>query len=110
MIDARSGSAQDLNTNSGRMFYQTIDFDNAPSGTASFKAKPVITASISLPGSTVTSDRNVGLICTVIAVTQTSFTVRVIKARELTAETGTTVLDPKPVQTFQINWIAIGPK
>ena len=110
VIDAREGSAQDLNTNNGRMFYQTIDFDNAPSGTASFKAKPVITASISLPGSTVTSDRNVGLICTVIAVTQTSFTVRVVKAIELTAETGTSISVPKPVQTFQINWIAIGPK
>lgn len=110
VIDTRAGSAQDLNTNNYRMFYQTIDFDNAPTGTASFKAKPVITASISLPGSTVTSDRNVGLICTVIAVTQTSFTVRVINARELTAETGTTIADPKPIQTFQINWIAIGPK
>jgi len=110
VIDTRAGSAQDLNVNNYRMFYQTIDFDNAPSGTASFKAKPVITTSISLPGSTVTSDRNVGLICTVIAVTQTSFTVRVIKARELTAETGTTIADPKPIQTFQINWIAIGPK
>jgi hypothetical protein len=110
IIDARAGTSQDLNTNNGAMFYQTIDFDNGVTATSSFSAKPVITVSASLPGSTVTSDRNTGLICTVIAVTNTGFTVRVIKARELTAETGTSILNPRPVQTFQINWIAIGPK
>jgi hypothetical protein len=110
IIDTRDNSTQDLNTNGGRMFYQTIDFDNETTATASFSAKPVITVTPALVGSTVTSDRNVGLVCTVIATTDKGFTVRVIKARELTQELPSTVADPKPVHYFQINWIAIGPK
>jgi hypothetical protein len=46
----------------------------------------------------------------VIGITQTGFTVRVIKAKELTEDLPSTVADPKPVQFFDINWIAIGPK
>jgi hypothetical protein len=110
VIDTRTGDAKDSSTNNDRMFYQTITFDNETVGTASFSAKPIVTVSASLPGSVVTTDRNVGLVCTVIAITDTDFTVRVINTRELTAELGSTVDDPKPVFYFHINWIAIGPK
>ena len=94
------------------MFYQTIDFDNSNTGTASFAAKPVVTVTPALLSTTVTppTNRNSGLICTVIGISETGFTVRVIKAKELTEDLPSTVLDPKPVQFFDINWIAIGPK
>jgi len=108
--DVAAYGTKDLSTNNGSMFYQTVDFDNSPSGTASFKAKPIVTVTPALVGSTVTSDRNVGLVCTVIATTDKGFTVRVINARELTAESPSTIASPKPVNYFNINWIAIGPK
>jgi hypothetical protein len=110
IIDTRLGDNKDRSTNNDRMFYQTIDFDNGKTGTASFAAKPVITVSASLPGSVVTTDRNTGLVCTVIAITEKDFTVRVINTRELTAEDGSPIDDPKPTFYFNINWIAIGPK
>jgi hypothetical protein len=113
-IDTRSGDNKDSSTNSDRMFYQTIDFDNEITGTASFTAKPVVTVTPALLASVVAgtppTNRNSGLVCTVIGITQTSFTVRVIKAKELTEDLPSTVADPKPVQFFDINWIAIGPK
>lgn len=110
VIDTRAGNNKDSSTNNDRMFYREIDFDNGNTGTASFSAKPVITVSASLPGSDNTTDRNVGLTCTVIAVTDKKFSVRIVNTRELTAELGSTVADPKPVYYFHINWIAIGPK
>lgn len=109
-IDTRAGDNQDSSNNNNRMFYREIDFDNETTGTASFSAKPVISASVQLPGSDNTVDRNVGLVCTVIALTKEKFSVRIINTRELTAEVGSSVLDPKPVFYFHVNWIAIGPK
>lgn len=109
-IDTRAGDNQDSSRNNNRMFYREIDFDNANTATASFSAKPVITVSAQLPGSDNTVDRNVGLVCTVIALTEKKFSVRIINTRELTAEAGSPLNDPKPVFYFHVNWIAIGPK
>jgi hypothetical protein len=58
--------------------------------------------------------RNAGLVCTVTETNPESFTVRIVKAKELPLaaadESGSTATDPKPTRTFYINWIAIGPK
>jgi hypothetical protein len=113
-IDTRSGDNKDKSTNGDRMFYQTIDFDDETTGTASFKAKPVVTVTPALVASVdpnvAPTTRNSGIICTVIGITDEGFTVRVIKAKELTEDLPSTVAEPKPVQFFDINWIAIGPK
>jgi hypothetical protein len=110
IIDTRAGDNQDASENNNRMFYREIDFDNGTTGTASFSAKPVITVSAQLPGSVNTTDRNVGLTCTVIALTKEKFSVRIVNSRELTGELGSTEDDPRPVFYFHVNWIAIGPK
>lgn len=110
IIDTRAGDNKDKSTNNDRMFVKEIDFDNSKSGSSGFTAKPVITVSAQLPGSDDETDRNVGLTCTVIALTQEKFSVRIVNTRELTGELGSTVADPKPVFYFHVNWIAIGPK
>lgn len=111
-----TGDNKDSSMLDDSIFYQTIDFDNGETGTANFQAKPVVTVTPALvasvvPGTAPTS-RNVGLVCTVIGISQTGFTVRVVKTREFSAnvEQGSSVTNPKPTVYFDINWIAIGPK
>jgi hypothetical protein len=110
-IDTRTGDDKDLSLNNDRMFYQEIDFDNETTNTASFSARPIITVTAALVG-TSTITRNSGLVCTVIAVTDKKFVVRVVKAKEFSDDVAqtSTVADPKPTSIFEINWIAIGPK
>jgi len=111
-----TGDDKDKSINSDRMFYQTIDFDNGVTNTSTFKAKPIVTVTPALVASVdpnvAPTSRNSGLICTVIGITDKGFTVRVIKAKEFSAnvEQGSTVTDQKPTVYFDINWIAIGPK
>lgn len=106
-----TGVNKDSSMNGDLMFYQTIDFDNDNTGTASFRAKPIITVTPALLRENVDTmvNNNAGLICTVIGITQSKFTVRVIKAREI--DTPTVInANTKPTSFFNINWIAIGPK
>jgi hypothetical protein len=109
-----TGDNKDSSILNDRVFHQTIDFDNGQTGTASFSAKPIVTVTPALLREDITPmvSRNSGLVCTVIAITNTGFTVRIVKTREFSAdvEQGSTVADPKPTSFFNINWIAIGPK
>jgi hypothetical protein len=109
-IDAQ-GTNKDSSMNGDLMFYKTIDFDNDETGSTSFSAKPVITVTPALLREDVSTmvNNNAGLVCTVIGITQKSFTVRIIKSREI--DTPTVInANTKPTGFFNINWIAIGPK
>jgi hypothetical protein len=109
-----TGENKDKQLNSNGMFYQKVDFENDGPGTTSFAAKPIVVVTPSLVGNfQPPTSKNSGLVCTVIATTQTDFTLRVMKSREFAADevTGSTSEEnPKPVGFFDINWIAIGPK
>jgi hypothetical protein len=111
-----TGNSKDLMLETNRMFYQEIDFDNgATTGVAAFSAKPIVVVTASIAGTPPTmTARNAGLVCTVTETNPESFTVRIVKAKELPLaaadESGSTATDPKPTRTFYINWIAIGPK
>lgn len=92
-------------TNNDHMFYADIDLVDSVSGTTAFSAKPIVTATASF-GSTATPppSTNAGVICTVIAVQEDKFTVRVVNSRSTTTT-------PVPLTGyFYINWMAIGPK
>lgn len=111
-----TGDNKDPQLETNKMFYQEIDFDNgATTGVAAFSAKPIVVVTASIAGSSEMTARNAGLVCTVTETNPESFTVRIIKARELpgnasTEGTNSSVDNPRPSRTFYINWIAIGPK
>lgn len=93
-------------TTGDHMFYIDIDFVNGETGTTAFSAKPIITATVTF-GSTANnppSTTNANVVCTVIAVEQDKFTVRLVNARS------TTAVPVKLTGNFYINWMAIGPK
>lgn len=90
------------------MFYETVDFAPASSGLTIFSGKPLITATVQLESATVNTN-NTNVICSVQAVTNTSFTIRVVDSRSYS--NGTTAKPYLPLTSyFNVNWIAIGPK
>lgn len=90
------------------MFYETVDFAPASSGLTIFSGKPLITATVQLESATVNTN-NTNVICSVQAVTSTSFTIRVVDSRSYS--NGTTEKPYLPLTSyFNVNWIAIGPK
>jgi hypothetical protein len=111
LVNDDANPNKDSSLNSDRMFYQKIDFDGGDTGTSSFSARPIITVTAALVGTTVIT-RNSGLVCTVIAVNDKDFTVRIVKTKEFSDDVAqtSTVSDPKPTSIFELNWIAIGPK
>jgi hypothetical protein len=91
------------------MYYETIDFESNVSGTGGFSAKPIVVATPTF-GSQADPppDTRANVICSVIAVTDEKFVVRMIRATSTGSE-------PLPVfttdtQYFYISWMAIGPK
>ena len=108
-----TGDNKDSMLHSDNMFYQKVEFNNVDSGVAGFSAKPIVllTPAIAGTGTTTVSSRNAGLVCTVTQTTPEFFYARVIKSREfLDNEPGSSTNAPKPNRSFDINWIAIGPK
>lgn len=93
-----------LSTTGDHMFYAEIQFANDASGTSSFSAKPIVTATARFGNTDPTSTTNANVVVTVIAVTEEKFAVRVVNARSTTD-------NEIPLQSFfYINWIAVGPK
>ena len=90
------------------MFYETVNFSPIGSGLTIFSAKPLITATVQLESSSVNVN-NTNVICSVQAVTSTSFTIRVVDSRSYSE--GTTAKPHLPLTSFfNVNWMAIGPK
>ena len=92
-------------TNNDHMFYADIDLIDPVSGTASFSAKPIITATATF-GSTTTPPptTSANVVCTIIRVQEDQFRVRVVNARSTTT-------NAIPLTGyFYITWMAIGPK
>ena len=99
--------ALDVPDGTGFMYYGDIQFTDNTSGTISFGAKPVVTAtyrsSSTIDDPPTTSNPNP--VITVVATTENKFTYRIVNARS--DEEGTIF----PLTGFfYINWIAIGPK
>jgi hypothetical protein len=84
------------------VYYGDVEFADEVSGATSFKAKPVITATMN--HSTTQTPNNADIIVTVIQVTEYGFRYRVTKSNS-TLAVGIPI-----VGAFFINWIAIGPK
>lgn len=100
-IDPRTESNPDI-TPTGFVYYKTIPFAYSESGTGSFAASPVITATARF-GSTSNDPpptTNAKIMVTVIAVTKDDFTVRIVN-------TTSTILSQT---AFFINWVAVGRK
>jgi hypothetical protein len=90
------------------MFYEVVDFASSDKGLTAFSGKPIITATVQLESSTVNVN-NTNVICSVQAVTPESFAIRVVDSRSYSD--GTTAKPRLPLtSSFNVNWIAIGPK
>jgi len=101
-IDTATASS----TTGDHMFYADIDLVDSISGTTAFGAKPVITATATFGSQDTTppSTTNANVVCTVIAVNEDKFTVRLVNARSTTTT-------PVPLTGyFYVSWMAIGPK
>lgn len=93
-------------TTGDHMYYATIDMVQEASGTTAFSARPIITASATFGSQTVTppTTTNSNVVCTIMAVNEDRFTVRLTNARS-------TVDAPIPLTGyFYVSWMAIGPK
>jgi hypothetical protein len=92
-------------TTGDHTFYFDVDFADPVSGTGSFSARPIVTATISF-GSTVTPPpvTNANIVCTIMAITKDNFRVRVTAANSLVSKV------VKLTGFFYVNWTAIGPK
>lgn len=93
-------------TTGDHMYYADIDLVNAVSGSTAFSAKPIITATATF-GSTANNPpptSNANIVCTVVAVQEDQFTIRLVNARS------TTTTPVKLTGTFYISWMAIGPR
>lgn len=87
------------------LFWFDIDFQDYVTGTGSFSARPIITATISTGNDTDTpSLTNAHAICTVVKATKDGFRVRLVDARSTTTKV------VKLTGYFYVNWTAIGPK
>jgi hypothetical protein len=104
-IDTRDGAGKTPSTTGDHVFYTDIIYANSDSGTASFSARPVITATARFGSNdTPPSTTDANVVVTVIAVTEEKFTVRVTDARS-------TITTPISLEGyFYINWVAVGPK
>lgn len=105
-IDPTVGSVND-----DHMLFLEIDMTPESSGASAFSAKPVITATATF-GSTLNpptaNNLRESVICTISAVSEDKFIVRVVNSRS-------TLTKPVPLftgsnQFFYISWMAIGPK
>ena len=93
-------------TTGDHMYYTTIDLADSVSGATAFSAKPIITATATFgdQNENPPSITNANVVCTVIAVNEDRFTVRLVNARSTTSS-------PVPLTGyFYISWMAIGPK
>jgi len=105
-VDSSMGSVSN-----DHMMYLTIDLVDNVSGTTTFSAKPIITATASFGSQDdppPTSGGRENVICTISAIKDDSFIVRLVNARSTTG-------NPVPLftttsQYFYVNWMAIGPK
>jgi len=90
------------------MFYETVNFAPQDTGLTTFSGKPIITATVQLESASVNVN-NTNVICSVQAVTDQSFVIRVVDSRSYSD--GTTAKPRLPLTSyFNVNWIAIGPK
>ena len=85
------------------LYHGEILFQDEVSGTTSFDAKPVVTASISQGNQNVNAT-NALLVVTITAVTESGFTYRIVNPNS-TSAVGIAIT----AASF-INWMAIGPK
>jgi hypothetical protein len=113
IIYGRTKVSNDLtNASTGNhMLYLTINLEDSVSGTAPFAAKPIITTTASFGSDDPTPDSSGGrenVICTISAITEESFILRIVNARS--TKTNPVPLFTSDTQYFYINWIAIGPK
>jgi len=99
-IDTTNASS----TAGDHMYYLTIDLTE--NGATAFSAKPIITATATFGSQDENppSTTNANVVCTIIAVNEDRFTVRLVNARSTTSS-------PVPLTGyFYISWTAIGPK
>lgn len=98
-------------TTGDHMLYIKVDLVDPVSGTKAFAATPIVTASATF-GSQVfpptTSAGRENVICTVSAVQPDQFVIRLVNARS--TSTNPVPLFTSDSQSFNISWIAIGPK
>lgn len=95
-------------TDNDHMFWFDIDFQDYLTGTGSFSARPIITATVSTGNATdEPSLTNSQVICTVVKATKDGFRVRLVNSRSV-SDSATKVI-PITSPLF-VNWTAIGPK
>lgn len=93
------------NTVGNHTYYIDIDFYDETTGAGAFSGMPIVTSTISFKSTTTpppTASANI--VCTLLAITNEGFRVRVTNARSTTS-------NPIPLLgVFYVNWTAIGPK
>lgn len=99
------------NLSGNHMMYLKVDIVDPVTGTKAFSARPVVTASAvfgSQDFPPLTSAGRENVVCTVSAVQDDQFVVRLVNARSTEAKP--VPLFTNSTQYFWIHWIAIGPK